>query len=98
VIDAKSPYTAGHSGRVADLAGSIGAIIGVPQSRRPRLHRAALLHDIGKLSVSNALLDKPAALDEREWVSMRSHAAHTREILGRVGVLCRHRAGGRRAS
>lgn len=86
VIDAKSPYTAGHSSRVADLAGGIGALMGVPESRRPWLHRAALLHDIGKLGVSNAILDKPAALDEREWVSMRSHAAHTREILGRVGV------------
>jgi HD-GYP domain-containing protein (c-di-GMP phosphodiesterase class II) len=86
VIDAKSPYTAGHSRRVADLAGGIAATMGVPNSRRPWLRRAAFLHDIGKLGVSNAILDKPAALDDREWVAMRSHAAHTQEILGRIGA------------
>lgn len=87
VIDAKSPYTAGHSTRVADLALRIGEVMKVPHDRRRWLYRAALLHDIGKLGVSNAILDKPGPLDEREWESMRSHAAHTREILGRVSVL-----------
>ena len=87
VIDAKSHFTAGHSARVADLAGSIGAAMGVLPSRRRWLHRAALLHDIGKLGVSNSILDKPGPLDDREWVTMRDHAVHTQAILGRVGVL-----------
>lgn len=87
VIDAKSPYTAGHSERVADFAAQIGAAMGVAPARQRWLHRAALLHDIGKLGVSNAILDKPAKLDEREWVEMRDHAAHTQEILGRICVL-----------
>lgn len=87
VIDAKSPYTAGHSTRVADLALGIGEVMNVPMGRRRWLYRAALLHDIGKLGVSNAILDKPGPLDDREWESMRSHAAHTREILGRISVL-----------
>ena len=87
VIDAKSPYTAGHSSRVADLARQIGGSVGVTGDRLRWLGRAALLHDIGKLGVSNAILDKPAALDEREWQSMRQHAVHTREILGRIGAL-----------
>lgn len=87
VIDAKSHFTAGHSARVADLAGRTGAAMGILPSRRRWLHRAALLHDIGKLGVSNSVLDKPGPLNEREWVIMRDHAAHTQEILGRVGVL-----------
>ncbi len=87
VIDAKSAFTAGHSGRVADLAASIGDHLGVPAARRRWLYRAALLHDVGKLGVSNSILDKPGPLDDREWQSMRDHAAHTQAILGRVGVL-----------
>ena len=87
VIDAKSPFTAGHSRRVADLAAAIAEVMGMPDSRRRWLHRAALLHDVGKLGVSNTILDKPASLDEREWDTMRTHASQTQEILGRIGVL-----------
>ena len=87
VIDAKSPYTAGHSQRVAELANRIAGTLGVPANRRRQVRRAALLHDIGKLGVSNTILDKPAALDEAEWATMRDHASHTREILARVGVM-----------
>ncbi|MEO5578506.1 MAG: HD domain-containing phosphohydrolase [Sphingomicrobium sp.] len=87
VIDAKSAFTAGHSSRVADLAAAIGNVIGVPAARQRWLYRAALLHDVGKLGVSNSILDKPGPLDEREWESMRFHAVHTQAILGRVGVL-----------
>lgn len=87
VIDAKSPYTAGHSTRVAQFATDIGSQMGLPSSRRRWLYRAALLHDIGKLGVSNVILDKPGKLDDAEWEVMRRHATHTQEILGRVGVL-----------
>lgn len=87
VIDAKSPYTSGHSSRVADIASAIADKMGVPESRRRWLYRAAMLHDIGKLGVSNTILDKPGKLDEAEWEVMRTHASHTQEILGRVGVL-----------
>lgn len=87
VIDAKSPYTSGHSARVAELADRIGDTMGVFPQRRRWLHRAALLHDIGKLGVSNTILDKPGKLDDAEWEIMRTHASHTQEILARVGVL-----------
>jgi putative nucleotidyltransferase with HDIG domain len=86
VIDAKSPYTSGHSERVGQIADKIARTVGMPERRRRWLRRAALLHDVGKLGVPNTILDKPAALDEQEWVEMRMHAAHTREILGRIGV------------
>ncbi len=87
VIDAKSPYTAGHSTRVAEFAGLIGRRLGVPEARRRWLYRAALLHDVGKLGVSNMILDKPGKLDEAEWEIMRSHASHTQEILARISAL-----------
>ena len=56
-----------------------------PEHRR-WLKRAALLHDIGKLGVSNTILDKPGKLDEAEWVAMRAHAAHGEAILSRVAA------------
>ena len=87
VIDAKSPYTAGHSTRVAKLAAQIGQAMGMLPARQRWLYRAALLHDVGKLSVSNAILDKPGSLDEREWEAMRGHAGHTQAILGRIAAL-----------
>ena len=85
VIDAKSPYTADHSARVGDLALRVGEAMNVPPFRRRGLYRAALLHDVGKLGVSNSILDKPGPLDEREWEEMRGHANHTLEILDRIG-------------
>ncbi|GGK38809.1 HD-GYP domain-containing protein [Salinarimonas ramus] len=86
VIDAKSPYTAGHSERVAFFAGLVAEEIGFPPIRRAWLGRAALLHDIGKLGVSNAILDKPGKLDDVEWVAMRNHARDSELILARIGA------------
>ena len=59
VIDAKSPYTAGHSVRVADYAEQLGERLGVLPTRLRRLRRAATLHDIGKRGVSSAILEMP---------------------------------------
>ena len=85
IIDAKSPFTSGHSARVADFVDRIGAELGMPESRRRWLKRGALLHDVGKLGVSNAILDKPGKLDADEWTAMRLHARYTQEILMRIG-------------
>ncbi len=86
VIDAKSPFTARHSERVAELSVAIGAALGLEAEPLRRLRRAALLHDIGKLGVSNLILDKPGVLDGRERQAVELHPAHTREILARVGA------------
>ncbi|WJY19758.1 HD domain-containing protein [Alteriqipengyuania flavescens] len=59
VVDAKSPYTAGHSTRVADFAQGLARKLHVPEGRVRQLRRAAALHDIGKLGVSSAVLEKP---------------------------------------
>ncbi|MBC2776860.1 HD-GYP domain-containing protein [Parasphingopyxis marina] len=86
VIDAKSPYTSGHSNRVGDYVDGICAHLGYADDRSRTLRRAAILHDIGKLGVSNLILDKPGKLDEEEWAIMRDHARHTTEILGRISI------------
>ncbi|OBS08552.1 metal-dependent phosphohydrolase [Acidihalobacter prosperus] len=86
VVDAKSPYTYGHSARVAHCAEAIASRVDLPPARRRWLRRGALLHDIGKLGVSNGVLDKPGALDAEEWKQMRAHARHTEEILARIGL------------
>ena len=87
VIDAKSPYTSGHSERVGRFADGIARELGFEDAPRRRLRRAAMLHDVGKLGVSNRILDKPGKLDDEEWAEMRAHAALTADILGRIGVL-----------
>mgnify|MGYP000187089860 FL=1 len=84
VVDAKSPYTAGHSARVALYTEGIAAELGLDEQRRRWLRRAALLHDMGKLGVSNAVLDKPGKLDEDEWAAVKRHAQYTESILSRI--------------
>ncbi len=86
VVDAKSPYTYGHSSRVAIYAGTVAKAMGLPETRQRWLRRGALLHDIGKLGVSNAVLDKPGRLDANEWEQVKSHAAHSEQILSRMGI------------
>ncbi|WP_338111022.1 HD-GYP domain-containing protein [Rhizobium cauense] len=86
VIDAKSPYTSGHSDRVALFTDLIAEEMGVDFSARRLLKRAALLHDIGKLGVSNSVLDKPGKLGEEEWLQMKRHAAFSEHILSTIGA------------
>ncbi len=86
VVDSKSPFTSGHSARVAAYVDKIAAALGLPTSRRRWLKRGALLHDVGKLGVSNAVLDKPGKLDSDEWEMVRLHAQYTEAILSRIGA------------
>ncbi len=84
VVDAKSPFTAGHSQRVRHYTDLVAEEMGLDASRRRWLRRAAVLHDVGKLGVSNTILDKPARLDADEWVAVQQHATYTEQILGRI--------------
>ncbi|QDG77824.1 HD-GYP domain-containing protein [Labrenzia sp. PHM005] len=86
VIDSKSPYTAGHSERVMLYSDMIAEELGYSDRDRQLLKRAALLHDIGKLGVSNSILDKPGKLDNSEWEAMRMHPVYSDEILSRIGA------------
>ena len=84
VIDAKSPWTFCHSSGVAEIATAIGRELDISGARLNNLRRAALLHDIGKLGVSNLILDKPGRLDDEELAQMRRHPEYTYAILSRV--------------
>ncbi len=84
VVDSKSPYTSGHSARVALYAELIGEHMGLAREERRWLKRAALLHDLGKLGVSNSILDKPGKLDAEEWATVQAHALYTEHILARI--------------
>jgi len=84
VVDAKSHFTFRHSVGVADAAFGIAETMGLPADRVQLVRRAALLHDIGKLSISNTILDKKAVLSAAEWDAVRQHPKTTRLILERV--------------
>jgi HD-GYP domain-containing protein (c-di-GMP phosphodiesterase class II) len=84
VVDTKSPYTSGHSARVALYTDVVAEQMGLSVARRRWLKRGALLHDVGKLGVSNSVLDKPGALDRDEWAAVRLHAKYTEDILSRI--------------
>ena len=73
IIDAKSPFTYNHSNGVANATVAIAQKLNLPADRIRFLRHAALLHDLGKLGVSNAILEKPAKLDDEEWKIMKRH-------------------------
>ncbi len=86
VVDAKSPFTYQHSMGVMDAAVSIGTVLGLPGHRMQVLRRAALLHDVGKLGISNTILDKPGKLTDVEFGIVKTHPGLSAEILGHIGA------------
>ena len=86
VVDAKSAFTYQHSDRVAAVAEGIARQMHLSDADRTRIRRAGLLHDIGKLSVPNRILDKPGKLEADEWTVVKQHPYFTYEILARVPV------------
>jgi HD-GYP domain-containing protein (c-di-GMP phosphodiesterase class II) len=86
MIDAKSPFTASHSERVAAHAVGIGRELGWGERELRDLRRAGLLHDIGKLGVSNSILDKPGKLTTAEYDIVKRHPADTEAILRHVPI------------
>ena len=86
VVDAKSPFTYRHSIGVADAANLIAGQMGLAKDRLQLVRRASLLHDLGKLSVPNSILDKPGKLTAQEWTVVQSHPGLTRQILSRVSA------------
>lgn len=85
VVDAKSSFTFRHSLGVTQVAIEIARVLGLNKERTRLVHRAALLHDLGKLRVPNSILDKKQALSAEDWLVMRQHPTLTREILSRIG-------------
>ncbi len=86
-IEAKDPYTGGHSVRVSEFAQMIGAELRFNAAALDHLGRAALLHDIGKLAVPSALLNKPGRLTAQEYETVKRHNDVCVEILAHVDFL-----------
>lgn len=84
VIDAKSPFTYRHSTGVARAAVAIAQTLSMSEPEVNLVRRSALLHDIGKLGVSNTILDKPDKLTDSEWASVKNHPRYSHEILNRI--------------
>jgi len=84
IVDAKSPFTYRHSNGVAEAAIGISRQLGLREEDVTFMRRAALLHDVGKLSVSNAILEKPGALNNDEWDVVKLHPYYTFQILRRI--------------
>jgi HD-GYP domain-containing protein (c-di-GMP phosphodiesterase class II) len=85
--------TQGHDRRVADLCVKIGGQLGMAPAQLAVLERSGLLHDVGKLGVPEAILDKDISLDESEWALIKMHPELGRAILARTGRLKRERLG-----
>jgi len=81
IVDSKSPFTFSHSENVANIAVTIGEKMFLDARRLRVLRNAALLHDLGKMGVSNQILEKPGELNEDEWRVMRLHPFYTWKIL-----------------
>jgi putative nucleotidyltransferase with HDIG domain len=86
VVDAKSPWTFEHSENVARLTVGVARQFGCTDELLRDLRRAALLHDIGKLGVSNAILDKPGKPTEEEFDQIRRHPEFSQRILENVAA------------
>jgi putative nucleotidyltransferase with HDIG domain len=80
-VDAKSKWTAGHSERVAALAVRIARVIGCDAKSIDALHRAAFLHDIGKIGIPLPILDKPGKLTDEEYTQVKEHPAIGAKII-----------------
>jgi putative nucleotidyltransferase with HDIG domain len=83
-IDAKDPYTRGHSDRVARIAVAIARTLGLPEAEVSALRIASHLHDIGKIAIDNSILLKPGRLDESEMTEIHRHPSVSFDILSNI--------------
>jgi HD-GYP domain-containing protein (c-di-GMP phosphodiesterase class II) len=86
-IDAKDPYTRGHSERVARYSIAIGKNLSLPERDMRNLRISALLHDVGKIGIDDRILRKPGALSDDEFEVMKQHPAKGAAIMSGVAQL-----------
>ena len=92
-IDAKDAYTRGHSDRVASLAVELAKTVGMPEEQREMLYISGLLHDVGKIGISEAVLGKAGKLTESEYDHMKQHPGIGYEILKGIPKMTKSPAG-----
>ncbi len=86
-VEAKDPYTAGHSDRVTRYAEKIARQIGLTEEEVCRISYAAILHDIGKIGISSSILHKPGRLTPEEYQEICEHPAIGAHILSSIELL-----------
>jgi putative nucleotidyltransferase with HDIG domain len=86
-VDAKDPYTRGHSERVGVYASKMGRELGLPRDQIERVYIAGLLHDLGKIGVRDAVIRKPAKLTDEEYEEIKEHSVIGARILSQVEFL-----------
>lgn len=82
-LDARDPYTAGHSERVSDMALKVCQLIGLKKEDASKIHIAAHLHDIGKIGIPDAVLYKAGKLTDEEFECIKKHPEIGADILGK---------------
>jgi putative nucleotidyltransferase with HDIG domain len=86
-IDAKDPYTRGHSERVATYAAAVAKEMGLPAEEVERIRLSGLLHDVGKIGVDDQIIRKPTALTEQEFEIMKTHPVKGAAIMSAIPQL-----------
>jgi putative nucleotidyltransferase with HDIG domain len=85
MIEADDEYTGHHSRSVLELSRAVAEVLGVDATQRRNVEFAALLHDVGKIRIPKAILNKPGALEPEEWAIMRCHTIEGEAMLRKVG-------------
>ena len=86
-IDGKDHYTRGHSERVSRISVAVGQRLGLDESELETLRISALLHDVGKIAVDDAILKKPAALTDEEFEIMKTHPYRGYKIMSQIAAM-----------
>ncbi|HEV7750832.1 MAG TPA: HD domain-containing phosphohydrolase [Baekduia sp.] len=94
-IDARDPYTARHSEKVAGYAVALARALRLPPADCERIHLSGMLHDVGKVALERSVLHKPGALTDAEWQLVREHPAQSAHIIGAVARFAQYVPGAR---
>lgn len=86
-IDGKDKYTRGHSERVSRISVAIGRRLGLGEEELDTLRMSALLHDVGKIAIDDAILKKPAALTDEEFAIMKTHPQRGYKIMSQIPAM-----------
>lgn len=86
-LEAKDPYTREHTGRIRDMAVALSVVMKVPAQQRRAVRLGSILHDVGKIGISDSILQKPGPLTELEWEVMRSHPVVGERMLKGIEFL-----------
>jgi putative nucleotidyltransferase with HDIG domain len=86
-LELRDQETEGHTRRVTEMTVKLAEVLQVPDEDLVHIHRGAMLHDIGKMGIPDAILLKPGKLTPEEWIIMRMHPVYAYEMLSQIGFL-----------